>query len=205
MQQKQIEDCIWLATMHILGYDPDDADMQDKVRISWPTDEMGSPDWSRTDITVFIRVSQLLDNYSALWDIEHVPTDDGLRENVSNHEAFEVSWIIYGTDALETAQKLRYGLLRENIRRELDAAGMAFKTEIRMPAHMPEQDRTGDWWNRYDLNAQLYLKQTRGYSEEWIGKAPDITVSYVEYEGFILDDSEVDVGRLGIVTVSQTA
>ena len=190
--------------MRILGYDPDSTDqsVQGKVRISGPLGEMGSPNWSRTEDTVFIRVTQLLDNYSELWDITYGGTDfDG---SVSNHEAYEVSWVVYGLNALETAQKVRYGLLRETIRQELIGAGIAFKPEIRMPNYVPEQDRSGDWWNRYDLQAQMYLKQTRKYAEEYIDKPPVISVSFVEWPGFVLNCDRLNVDKLQNVITQTT-
>lgn len=204
LNRTEIENAIWRVTMKILGYDPDSAsqDVQSRVRISWPLSDSGNPNWSRHETTVFIRLATLADEYSQLWDITY--SDDGqFTENVANHRAFEVSWIVYGVEALETAQKLRYGLLRESIRQELNGSNMAFKSVVRMPVHMPEQDRAGDWWERYDLTAQMYLRDTRQYSEHYIDTAPNISTSYA-IPGFVLDVSRLDVDALGY-TVTVTA
>ena len=198
MNRTEIENAIWRVTMLILGFDPDSSDpnVQSRVRISWPLSDAGNPNWSRTETTVFIRLNPVMDDYSSLWDITY---DLGaeFKEQVSNHRAFEVSWIVYGTDALEAAQKLRYGLLRESIRQELKQSNIAFQTVIRMPVHFPEQDRSGDWWERYDVTAHMYLKDTRNYSEQYIDTAPNISTSYAPYPEFVLNVSKLDLDMLG--------
>ena len=176
MTRAQIEDIIWQATVKVLGLDPTATATQSKVRISWPLSETGNPNWTRQENVVFIRLAPTTDDYSSLWDLSHADSSNGFKESVANHEAYETVWLCYGPDALETAQTLRYGLGRGDIRAYLNANSMAFKPVVAMPTHMPEQDRTGEWWERYDVRAQMYCKQVRQYSEGFIDTTPNITI-----------------------------
>ena len=175
MTRREIENVIWRATMITLGYDPDASETQGKVRISWPLTETGNPDWGREENIVFLRLSPISDDYSSLWDLGHTGGTE-YKESVSNHEAYEAFWLCYGPDVLETAQKLRYGIGRENIREYLNSQSMAIKPVITNPVYTPEQDRTGEWWERYDVRAQFYCKQTRQYSEGYIDTTPSISI-----------------------------
>jgi len=167
--------------MTVLGYDPDSTDqsVQSRVRLSWPLDEMGSPNWSRTEETVFIRISPMMDEYSRLWDISHTQGSEGYTEDVANHEHYEVVWICYGLNALETANKLRFGLLRESIRQYLKSESLAFKPVIDVPTRATEQDRAGDWWNRFDLRAQCYVLSRYSYESDYIDVMDDLNISVV--------------------------
>ena len=199
LTQNELENAIWRATMMVLGYDPDSSDqsIQSRVRISWPLSDMGSPNWSRDEETVFIRITPTADDYTRLWDITYSATDSGLVENVSNHEHYEIEWVCYGVGALETANKLRFGLLRENIRAYLQGQNLAFKSVIDVPVRLMEQDRSGDWWNRFDVRARCYVLAQRQYSEGFIEHTPDITTYYAEYPEFVLDVDRLDVGMFG--------
>ena len=177
MTQRQLEDVVWMATVMALGLNPASDATQSAVRISWPLTEENSPNWLRTENVVFIRFEPYSDDYSALWETSHADSNDGFKEAVSNHESYEVLWLCYGPDSLEQAQKLRYGLGREDIRAYLNALSVAFWPHIQMPTHVPEQDRTGAWWERYDVRAPMYCKQVRQYSEGYIDTTPNITIN----------------------------
>ena len=165
MTQRQLEDVVWTATVMALGLDPTSEETQSAVRISWPLTEENSPNWLRTENVVFIRVEPYSDDYSTLWETSHADSNDGFKEAVANHEAYETLWLCYGPDSLEQAQKLRYGLGRESIRAYLNAQSVAFWPHLQMPTHVPEQDRSGAWWERYDVRAPMYVKGMRQYSE----------------------------------------
>ena len=176
MTRAQIEDAVWMATVMALGLDPNADATQSKVRISWPLTESGSPNWTREENVVFIRLAPYNDDYSSLWDLSHADNSGEYVETVANHESYETNWLCYGPDALEYAQTLRYGLGRGDIRAYLETQSMAFKPVIPMPTHIPEQDRNGEWWERYDVRAQMYCKQTRQYSEGYIDTAPNVNL-----------------------------
>lgn len=191
MTRAQIEDIIWQATVKVLGLDPQAEATQSKVRISWPLSETGNSNWQRDENVVFIRLAPTSDDYSSLWELSHADSNGEYVELVSNQEAYETVWLCYGPDALEYAQKLRYGLGREDIRAYLNVNSMAFKPVVAMPTHMPEQDRSGEWWERYDVRAQMYCKQVRQYSEGYIDTTPNITVEIDDsLPPLIVDDGD---------------
>lgn len=214
MTRAQIEDIIWQATVKVLGLDPQAEATQSKVRISWPLSETGNSNWQRDENVVFIRLAPTSDDYSSLWESSHADSNGEYIELVSNQEAYETVWLCYGPDALEYAQTLRYGLGREDIRAYLSAYSMAFKPVVAMPTHMPEQDRSGEWWERYDVRAQMYCKQVRQYSEGYIDTTPNINIevnngvdsAFIDIDGgnvapatgIDLDFTDLDAGEIVI-------
>lgn len=176
----QLEDALWRATMIVLGYDPDtdNQEIQKRVRINWPLSETGSPNWKREENTVFIQIQPIGEPYSELSDITHEydSNNDSLKEKVSYHRSFEISWICYGPEAFETADTIRIGVMRENIRAFLKTHSVAIMPHLRMSNRIPEQDATGEWWNRYDTTGQFYERVTRSYEEDFIDKMPVINI-----------------------------
>lgn len=190
MTRAQIENVVWMATVMTLDLDPEATATQSAVRISWPLSDSGNPNWGRNENVVFIRLAPYNDDYSSLWDLSHADNNGEYVETVANHEAYEVTWVCYGSEALEYAQKIRYGLGRDNIRAYLNAQSMAFKPVILQPVYMPEQDRSGAWWERHDVRAQMYVRHVRQYSEGFIDTTPNISIE--TNNG--VDSAFIDVG-----------
>lgn len=177
--QRELEGIIWRATMMVLGLDPDDAsqEVQKQVRISWPLEDTGSPNWSREESTTFIRVSPQTDNLSTTADTSYTFDNNGGVEHLSYYRCFDVYWVIYGDTAGDTSDKLRMGLLRQNIREYLVGEGLAFIAGAREVMRSSEQDATGEWWNRFDLQAQIYELAHRDYPvTDYIGVTPIIDI-----------------------------
>lgn len=182
MTQKQLEDLFWRATVLALGLDPDSEDetVHKRVRISWPTSDTGNSDWKRDENVVFLRISPGYDTYGTLHDIDHVydPETDTQKEVVYYHRSHRITWVCYGPDSDNDADTIRIGILRDAVHSYLKAHKVAIQPHLREPVRAPEQDETGDWWERSDLEADFYQLVTREYPEDFINTAPNINVQH---------------------------
>ncbi len=177
LTQRQLEDLFWRATILCLGLDPDDPGeaVQKRVRVSWPQSDTGNSTWDRDENVVFLRIAPTPDDYSQLRDIEHVYDGgaDILSERVTYHRAFTASFICYGPDSLEDADRIKIGILRDSVHSVLKAQGVAVQPAIREPLRLTEPDESGDWWERYDLSVSFYALTSREYAEEMITSLSD--------------------------------
>lgn len=180
MTQQQLESVIWRATIMCLGLDPDSEDesVHKRVRKSWPISDTGNSDWGRDENVVFLRITPGYDDYGSLHDIEHVydRQADTQKEVVSYHRSHSIGWICYGPGSDADADTIRIGILREPVKAYLAANNIAIKPHIREPVRVPEQDKTGEWWERCDLNAEAYQLVTREYQESFMEGTPTINI-----------------------------
>ena len=182
MTQKQLEDLFWRATVMCLGLDPDSEDeaVHKRVRISWPTSETGNSNWGRDENVVFLRITPGYDGYGELHDIDHVydPVTDTQKEVVRYHRSHRIIWVCYGPDSDDDADTIRIGIVRDAIHSMLKKQNVAVWPHIKEPVRVPEQDETGEWWERCDLTADFYQLVTREYQEDFIEAAPDINIQH---------------------------
>lgn len=182
LTRSEIEDIFWRATILCLGLDPDDPseNIQKRVRISWPTSETGNSNWERDENVVFIRLSQGADGYGALSDVSYLPdpANNGTKEVVQYHRCHQINWVCYGPDSDSDADSIRIGILRDAVHSFLKEHNIAVQPGITEPIRMPEQDETGEWWERCDLTAQCYELVTREYAAHSIDVAPDINFNH---------------------------
>ena len=182
MTQRQLEDLFWRATVLCLGLDPDSTDeaVHKRVRISWPTSETGNSNWRRDENVVFLRISPGYDSYGSVHDIDHVydPETDTQKEVVRYHRSHRIVWVCYGPDSDNDADTIRIGIVRDAVHSMLKAHNVAIQPHLRDPARVPEQDETGEWWERCDLEADFYQLVTREYTEDIITAAPDINIQH---------------------------
>lgn len=175
----QLIDAIWEATVLCLGLDPASTPAQDRVRKSWPNGETGSTNWPRDRNIVFLRVSPYRDPYGELRDVAHRydSATDSQVEVVRYHRCWQIMWVCYGPDADSDADAIRIGILRDAVHGFLAQYGIAVKPHINEPMRMPEQDETGEWWERCDLTAECYQLVSREYPEDIITVPPEITIA----------------------------
>lgn len=182
LSRNELEDIFWRATMICLGLDPDSKDeaVQKRVRISWPSSETGNTDWERNENVVFLRISPGLDEYGTLSDISyaHDADTDVLKEVVQYHRNHQIHWVCYGPDSDSDADRIRIGILRDAIRASMRKQNIAVQPHIREPIRMPEQDESGEWWERCDLTAQCYELVTREYAADYIDVPPSIITTH---------------------------
>lgn len=178
MTQRELEDLFWRATVMCLDLDPDseEDEVQRRVRISWPTSETGSSNWERDENVVFLRISPGLDPYGEIQDVEHVydSQTNTQKEVVYYHRSHRIIWLCYGPDSDDDADAIRIGITQGDIHEYLMASNVAIQPHIRDPIRMPEQDETGEWWERTDLTADFYQLVSREYVENYINTAPEI-------------------------------
>ena len=178
MTQTELETVFWCATMQCLGLDPDTdrQSEQKRVRISWPSADIGSSNWLRDENVVFLRVSPSLDTYGDLHDIayELVEKTDRFKEVITYHRDYTVLWVCYGPACDADADAIRIGILREPMHSDLLSRNVAVQPHIRQPVRMPEQDQSGEWWERCDLTAECYVLDTRSYDADFIDAVPAI-------------------------------
>lgn len=180
LSRQELETMFVRATKLCLGIDPDsdnDAD-QRRVRISWPSADTGSTDWERDENVVFLRISPGLDEYGTLSDISYSHDEETgeTKELVQYHRNHQINWICYGPDSDSDADSIRIGILRDAVRAFLRESNVAVQPHIREPIRMPEQDESGEWWERCDLTAQCYELVTREYAATPIDVPPNITI-----------------------------
>lgn len=180
MTQRQLENLFWQATVMCLGLDPDSEDeaVHKRVRISWPTSKTGNSNWGRDENVVFLRISPGYDAYGSIHDIDHVydSETDTQKEVVRYHRSHRIVWVCYGPDSDDDADTIRIGIVREGVHSMLKASNVAIQPHLRDPVRVPEQDETGEWWERCDLEADFYQLVTREYSEDFIDTAPNINI-----------------------------
>lgn len=175
----QLEKVVWRATMMALGNDPDSTsqDVQKSVRLSWALSETGNPNWKREDSTTFIRISPSQDNLGTTTDVSYHPDDDGLLEKHRYYRCYDIYYVIYGDPAFSTSDLLKDSLLRQPIREYLAGYNLAWISGVSEPVRTAEQDGSGEWWNRFDLQVRLYELAERDYPvNQFIGAIPDITI-----------------------------
>lgn len=179
LTRHQLENLIWRATVKCLDLNPDDPSdaVQKRVRISWPSAETGNADWKREENIVFLRISPGLDEYGTLLDISYNLDDtSGAKEVIRYHRCHQIHWICYGPDSDYDADRIRIGILRDSIRASMLKSNVAVQPHIREPVRIPEQDESGEWWERCDLTAQCYELVIREYAAESIDVIPTILI-----------------------------
>ena len=120
--------------------------------------------WSRKDESVpkvydgnvcYIMLTPIDDNYNRLRDIRYV--DEGGRDMVTYDEhtdVYEVQFVNYGTEAVESAKTIRAGLHSDRVRRFLRIHKIALITDVPAVVRLPEING-GGWTNRADLRARF--------------------------------------------------
>ena len=180
LTKEQLENLLWRATMLILGLDPDSEDqaVQKRVRISWPLSDDGNSTWERNENTIFLRIAPTQSDYN-LQDSDYIydQENDSLTEVVEYHRCFSINWVCYGPGSLDEADKIRAGIFRQDIRLLLRQNKLAFIPRIREPVHIPEQDESGQWWERHDLTANFYALTLWEFESDMISEPPEVTIN----------------------------
>ena len=202
MTQTELETVFWRATMMCLGLDPytDKQAEQKRVRISWPYADIGNTNWLRDENVVFLRVSPSLDTYGDLHDVGHEYDEktDTFKEVITYHRAYTVMWVCYGPACDVDADTIRIGILREPMHSYLLSQNVGVQPHIRQPVRMPEQDASGEWWERCDLTADCYVLGRHEYDADYIEDMPEINIKfsdpvYSADEASVILDDEKDV------------
>ena len=161
-----------------LGLDPDTNTeaVQSRVRISWT---FGNTNWTPQDSVTFLRITGSNDNYARLHDryVTYDPVTGKCKMHVRYHRSYMVSWICYGPTADEDADKIRIGLFSTEIHEMLLSHNIAPFVQMREPIRAPEQEQSGEWFERVDVQDECYVLTERVYDENYINVPPEINVA----------------------------
>ena len=178
MTLTDLENWFWRATVMCLGLDPDDTSeaVQSRVRISWT---FGNTNWTPQDSVAFLRISGINDNYAVLHDryTTYDPETGKCKTHVRYHRSYQINWICYGPTADEDADKIRIGLFATDIHEMLIAQNIAPFVQMREPIRAPEQEQSGEWFERVDVIGECYVLTERVYDEGYIDAPPTIYVN----------------------------
>lgn len=181
--RRQLEDIFFVATAMALGINPDPLckESAKRIRFSWP--DSTNSDWKHNDDVVFLRISPRSDPYGEQQDITYDEGEGGtLKEVVRYHRCHSIDWVCYGPNSDQDADAIRIGILSTPVHDYLMRNSIAILPEIGDPIRFPEQDAGGEWWQRYDLHADMYEGARREYEISRITEPPDITI-FTEQEG----------------------
>ena len=190
LTMKQLESLFWQSTLLILGLDPKNKDNASKVRLAWPT--QGAPAWKVDEDVVFLRITEVDDEYNRQRDTAYEPKDtDNAWQRISQTRVFQVSWVCYGPNSFDRAFAIRSALYAPQHREILAGNGIYPVADFAAPRRAPELF-AGQWWERTDLSARfnehIRLDTTVPYL-----KSADITIEHSPVSGeTILTDASVE-------------
>lgn len=146
MTYKELQALFWSMTAEIAGDYV--GDVQKFVRKSYPTD--GQPDWRIKDNVIFLNLSERADPYGQQYDSEYRTEEGTVNRYRARTRVWDVSFVAYGPDAYEMANKIRDDVLSEAIHRMLAKHAVFLITDVPAMHQVPEL-WAGKWWNRWDL------------------------------------------------------
>ncbi len=161
------------VTVQITGLNADRG-----VRNTFP--QQGQPGWLVNDDVVFIDIHPVDDEYALLRDITY-----GAQEPVSGEQpaadystsytrVMQVTWVCYGPNSFDIADKIRFGILSQESLASLAALEVAPLTAIPSPRRAPELF-DGQWWERSDIQCRFNVLTTRTETVPFL-EAADIEV-----------------------------
>ena len=149
---EEIENKFVEIVQKILKIDVSKKKNYGKVRVAWPTN--GAPDWKINEDICFIRITPV-DSPSArqqdiLYDANE-ENEDALKEEIAYTRVHNINFCLYGPNSYNNADLIRFALMKESIRKEINNINLHLITDIPMPIRVPELFN-GQWWDRTDFN-----------------------------------------------------
>jgi hypothetical protein len=156
---KQIEDLFQDMTTRMLGFDSEDAENSDKVRISFQP--VGAPAWKRETNVAFIKVNFATDPITQQRDIRYINASvDNASREASYTRVISVQWTFYGPDSFDNADVVRNALYNPLYSGELKNSNLFLILDVPTPVRMPEPFN-GQFWERTDLAVNFNESVTR--------------------------------------------
>jgi hypothetical protein len=150
---KQLEDAFYNLTCTVLGLDPLDPNNLGLVRIAFPED--GAPAWGIDDNIVFIQVTAIDNKLARGQDIIYTGNDNvSISQQTGYTRVHKVAWSLYGPNAYDNADLLRYNLFSQTYTTQLLLQNLFLITDVPMPQRTPEL-YNGQWWERTDFYAEF--------------------------------------------------
>lgn len=166
---KQCEAFIQSATLDMLGIDPaTDDQAYAKVRISWQT--QGQPVSSPDEDVIYVRAVEFDDPYNRVRDLKFATNDATTVLSTTMYtRCWEVFWVIYGPNSFDVARQIRSKLFTQDIHDEFAGVSLYLVTDVAAPVRIPEQNDTGEWFERVDFTARFYEGVTEQEVDNSIG------------------------------------
>ena len=167
--RESLENVVWMAVAACLNLDPDAAETQKRIRISWPVDSPGgsNPGWRADEDVCFIRLTEdTMDQFGRLRDSlwQYNEQEDNLTESIRFTRVHTLYLIFYGPHSFDNAERVRVWMFREGVRRILRINHLYPVPHNQRPMRVPELDG-GVWWDRSDIAITLY--EAVGLEYKW--------------------------------------
>lgn len=146
------------------------------VRQEWP--KVGAPAWPKNDNIVFIRAVEEDDWYNKVRDQgvdDSNPTGYGYGSGAYGSGGYggvtvpttaallteytrvwRVYWVFYGPDSYTRATLVKSAMQLDFIHDTLAASQVYLMPEVGAPKRQPENDISGEWWQRTDFEMVFY-------------------------------------------------
>jgi hypothetical protein len=166
LTEDQLKAIFHSLTVTITGLNADRG-----VRNTYPP--QGQPAWKITEDVVFVTIQPVSDPYDKLSDVTYGPAEVVSGEepvadfSTSYTRVMAVDWIVYGPNAMELADRIRFKILQSEALATLKTNGIAPITDID-PARLAPDLFNGQWWKRYDLRALFNVLTTRTESVPYL-------------------------------------
>ncbi|MCM3141661.1 hypothetical protein [Brevibacillus sp. MER 51] len=165
----EIEDIFWTCTITILGLDPQKKESQKRIRIGYPAE--GAPAWKRTENVGFILVSLANDPIMDQVELSYNRVSEKSTDHIASYtRVIQATWIFYGPNSFDEADKVRAGLFRS----PLLFSPLHLVTNVPSPIRLPELF-SGQWWERTSFTARFNEKVVRKSTVNFI-EAADIEI-----------------------------
>ncbi len=154
LKQDQLETFFQSLISSFLGVTDPSA-----VRVSWPED--GAPAWEISQDVCFLKVTYADDPYTRQMVRDYAPGDlSNVTENLTYTLVILLSLEIYGPNAFDNSDIIRFNLVSNPTTLLLKQNNLALITDIPSPIRIPELFN-GQWWNRASLSVKFNEKVVR--------------------------------------------
>lgn len=163
-----LEDLFGDMTELILGKDVP----PENIRLTYPQD--GQPNWGIDEDIVFIRLFEREDTYAKQIDSIYKPERGTIMKKSARTRVWEVQYVIYGPSANTNSNKIKDGVLRQDVKRYLAGNGVFLVPDLPLCKRIPELF-AGQWWNRWDIS--LTFNELYHLADENVGRIESVSIT----------------------------
>lgn len=171
MKYSELMNLFWDAINTMVG---DEVTAPSDRYIRWEYPAKGGPDWEIDDTIVFLKLSEMDDEYGKQNDSVYVTEDETVIRKRGRTRVWELFCTIYGPDACDIANQIKDGVFTDSIHRILSQSGVFLIPDMPPCRYVPEL-YDGQWWNRYDVT--LHFNEWYEVPDEDVGHIESLTVN----------------------------
>jgi len=145
---REIEDLFQPIIVGLLNWE----DQSNNVRMGWQTE--GVPAFGIEDNMIFFTVSAVDSPVSFPYDATVFESSPDLAIQTSYTRVLEISFVAYGSDAVQNLTKLRFGFFKEATHHLLLKEQIFLVADVPAIRRVPENFE-GRWWERADVKMQF--------------------------------------------------